>query len=134
MPGNCAAGASYCYGHNTGNVGNVYEYSQCTWWAYVRRSEMKLPVGSYMGNGQDWGNTGRRLGYLVNTTPHVGAAISFRAGQNGSSAVYGHVAIVEQVLSDGSIVTSNCGKSMNGKIYYQTIRNAASGAYTYVHY
>lgn len=39
--------------HVTGDVGNAYAFSQCTWWAYVRRHQLGLPVGSHMGNGAD---------------------------------------------------------------------------------
>ncbi len=74
VPGNCYEGMPVCYGHRTGNTvgGSAYPWSQCTWYAYRRRVYYyHLPTGSYMGNGQDWANTGRSLGYLVNCTPHV---------------------------------------------------------------
>ena len=103
-----------CYGHRTGNTvgGSAYPWSQCTWYAYRRRVYYyHLPTGSYMGNGQDWANTGRSLGYLVNRTPHVGAAMVFRAGQLGANSRYGHVAVVERVNSDGSVLISECGAS-----------------------
>jgi surface antigen len=131
VPGNCAAGATYCYGHATGNVGNAYSFSQCTWWAYIRRQQLRLPVGSYLGNGQDWANSARALGYLVNHTPHVGAAISLRGGQLGANAQYGHVAIVEQVNSN-SIIISETGSSLQGTIVSRTIYNP--GLYWYIHY
>ncbi|MCI1664086.1 CHAP domain-containing protein [Bifidobacterium crudilactis] len=131
VPGNCPAGATYCYGHRTGNVGNAYPFSQCTWWAYIRRQQLNLPVGSYLGNGQDWANSARALGYLVNHTPHVGAAISLRGGQLGANAQYGHVAIVEQVNAN-SIIISETGASLQGTIVSRTIYNP--GLYWYVHY
>ena len=132
VPGNCPQGSTYCYGHSTGNVGNAYPWSQCTWWAYIRRGQLSLPVGSYLGNGQDWGWKARALGYLVNNTPHVGAAISFKAGQLGSSPIYGHVAIVERVNSNGSILISESGSRNQGRVTYRTVYNP--GLYTYVHY
>ena len=53
VPGSCPEGSSYCYGHNTGNTvgGAAYPARQCTLWAYLRRSQLSLPVGSYMGYG-----------------------------------------------------------------------------------
>lgn len=92
--------------HADGDTGNAYEFSQCTWWAYVRRHQLGLPAGSHMGNGADWADTARRLGYWVDNTPRVGDAICFQRGQYGSDPFYGHVGIVESVGEDGSITTS----------------------------
>lgn len=135
VPGNCYEGMPVCYGHRTGNTvgGSAYPWSQCTWYAYRRRVYYyHLPTGSYMGNGQDWANTGRSLGYLVNRTPHVGAAMVFRAGQLGANRRYGHVAVVERVNSDGSVLISECGASLQGVAQWRTIYNA--GNFQYVHY
>lgn len=119
--------------HADGDTGNAYEYSQCTWWVYVRRHELGLPAGSYMGNGNMWANTARSLGYWVDNTPrHVGDIMVFRAGQEGSDSTYGHVAIVESINPDGSITTSECGSSMNGKTYSRTYTNVSD--FEYIHY
>ncbi|MBW3088465.1 CHAP domain-containing protein [Bifidobacterium sp. 82T24] len=132
VPGNCPQGSSYCYGHQTGNVGNAYPWSQCTWWAYIRRGQLSLPVGSYLGNGQDWANSARALGYYVNNTPHVGAVMVFRAGQNGHSPIYGHVAVVERINSDGSVLVSEGGSIWQGNVHYDTLYDAS--AHQFVHY
>lgn len=118
VPGNCPAGSGFCYGHYTGNTvgGSAYPARQCTLWAYQRRSALSLPVGSYMGNGGDWDNTARSLGYLVNGIPHVGAVMVFERGQRVSSwtanALYGHVAVVEKVLGNGTVLISEGGTGM----------------------
>lgn len=138
VPGQCPEGAGFCYGHATGNTvgGSAYPERQCTLWAYIRRSQLGLPVGSYMGNGADWANTARRLGYVVNRTPHVGAVMVFARGQwTGSWAadpMYGHVAVVERVNADGSVLISQGGTGFATFPAYQTIYN--TGAYEYVHY
>ncbi len=119
--------------HATGDAGNAYEFSQCTWWAYVRRHQLGLPVGSYMGNAKDWSGSARSLGYWVDNTPrNVGDIVVFQAGQEGSDSSYGHVAIVEKINPDGSIVTSECGAVMNGKTYSRTLSNVH--ALSYIHY
>jgi surface antigen len=41
--------------------------------------------------------------------PRPGDAISFHPGVHGSDPLYGHVAIVEEVKPDGSIVISQSG-------------------------
>lgn len=119
--------------HDTGDTGNAYAFSQCTWWAYVRRHQLGLPVGSYFGNGQQWADSARAHGYWVDSTPrHVGDIMVFRAGQEGSSPIYGHVAIVEAINPDGSITTSECGASYNGKTFSRTFTNV--GDFQYIHY
>lgn len=118
-------------GHPTGDSGNAYPFSQCTWWAYVRRHQLGLPVGSYFGNGAQWADSARRLGYQVNHTPSVGAIMVFARGQLGANAIYGHVAIVERVNSDGSVTTSECGASLHGRTFSRRIYN--TGAFWYIH-
>ncbi|MFD0705468.1 CHAP domain-containing protein [Alloscardovia venturai] len=117
--------------HPTGDTGNAYPFSQCTWWAYTRRHQLGLPVGSYFGNGGQWANSARKLGYTVDHTPEVGAIMVFAPGQAGSDPTYGHVAIVEKINSDGSIVTSECGAVMQGKTYSKTYTNTAD--FQYIH-
>ena len=138
VPGNCAEGSKSCYGHDTGNTvgGSAYPARQCTLWAYLRRSQLGLPVGSYMGNGAEWANTGRRLGYLVNRTPHVGAVMVFARGQRvgnwNADWQYGHVAVVERVNADGSVLISEGGTGFSTFPAYETIYNP--GDYEYVNY
>jgi surface antigen/peptidoglycan hydrolase CwlO-like protein len=138
VPGGCPEGSSYCYGHNTGNTvgGSAYPYKQCTLWAYLRRSALSLPVGSYMGNGGEWAAKGRALGYLVNNTPHFGAAMVFLPGQMVTNwradYTYGHVAIVEQVLSGDRVLISEGGTGFSTFPTSEIVYNASS--YQYVHY
>lgn len=87
----------------------TYERFQCTWWAFIRRRQIGKPVDPYMGNGGFWADKARNLGMSVGGGPRPGDAISFRPGVHGSSPAYGHVAIVEQVNDDGSIIISQSG-------------------------
>ncbi|RBP99793.1 CHAP domain-containing protein [Bifidobacterium xylocopae] len=119
--------------HATGDAGNAYEFSQCTWWAYVRRHQLGLPVGSHMGNGCQWAASARSLGYWVDNTPrNVGDVMVFNAGQEGTDPQYGHVAIVESINPDGSITTSECGVSKAGKTYSHTYTNIHD--FQFIHY
>ncbi|OXN00603.1 lytic transglycosylase domain-containing protein, partial [Bifidobacterium vansinderenii] len=87
----------------------TYELYQCTWWASVRRAQIGKPVDPYMGNGGQWNEKGLALGYSVSGAPRPGDVIVFEPGVHGSSRVYGHVAVVEQVNGDGSILISQSG-------------------------
>jgi surface antigen len=119
--------------HATGDSGNAYSFSQCTWWVYVRRHQLGLPVGSHFGDGHQWASSAQALGYWVDNTPrNVGDIMVFRTGQEGSSSTYGHVAIVEKINADGSVVTSECGSSYNGKTFTRTFTNVHD--FQYIHY
>lgn len=108
--------------HDTGDTGNAYSWSECTWWAYVRRHQLHLPVGSYLGNGEDWAASARRLGYWVDGTPRSpGDVMVFAAGQDGASVEYGHVAIVERINDDGTVLISECGSAYHGVTHYRTL-------------
>lgn len=117
--------------HPTGDVGNAYEFSQCTWWVYIRRHELGLPAGSHMGNGNQWAATARKLGYWVDNNPQVGDAMVFAAGQEGADPLYGHVAVVEKV-ENGSVTISETGASLNGKTMSRTFTNIHD--FEYVHF
>lgn len=109
--------------HPSGDVGNAYPFSQCTWWCYIRRHQLGLPCASYFGNGCQWAASARRLGYVVNNTPSVGAIAVFQPGQDGAVYPYGHVAIVEAINPDGSITISECNAWNNGRIDTRRIYN-----------
>ena len=74
--------ANFNPNHATGDVGNAYEFSQCTWWVYVRRHQLGLPAGSHMGNGCQWADSARALGYWL-ITRRAMSAISSCSPQAG---------------------------------------------------
>ncbi|WP_404997455.1 glucosaminidase domain-containing protein [Enterococcus faecalis] len=86
--------------------GNSYAWGNCTQYVYNRITQLGKHVDLTMGNGQDWDETGRVRGYNVTNTPKAGMAASFPAGVLGSDPTYGHVAFVEKVFKDGSILIS----------------------------
>ena len=118
--------------HPSGDTGDAYAFSQCTWWAYRRRHELGLPVGSHLGDGRQWAAAARALGYWVDRTPRVGDVMVFQPGQEGASRSYGHVAVVERVNADGSVTTSECGASLGGVPMSRTIRDV--DRFEFIHY
>lgn len=81
-------------------AGNRYAYGNCTWYAYNRRAALGRPIGSFWGNANTWDESGIAAGFAVNKTPAPGAILQDNSGY------YGHVAIVEKVNPNGSIVIS----------------------------
>lgn len=109
----------------------TYPFGQCTWWVAIRRAQIGRPVPGNMGNGKDWANSARAHGMKVDHTPEVGAVLVFQPGQLYADPVYGHVAFVEQVLDDGSIITSETSGGRGGVGFSRHIYNAS--VFEYVH-
>ena len=85
------------------NGSGSYPQGQCTWYVYNRAYQLGIKIDSFMGNGGDWAS---KAGYSVSHEPKLHTALSFVQGQAGSDPTYGHVAFVEQVKDDGSILIS----------------------------
>lgn len=127
-----AVPADFNPNHATGDTaGNAYPWSQCTWWVYIRRKQLDLPVGSYFGNGAEWANSAKALGYWVDNNPQVGDVMVFARGQEGASSIYGHVAVVEKV-ENGVVTTSESGASLQGSIISRTFTNIHD--FQYIHF
>lgn len=76
-----------------GTYANEYDAGQCTWYVASRR---KVP--SNWGNANTWYYGAETDGWAVGVTPRVGAIAWTNAGY------YGHVALVEQMSSNGTQV------------------------------
>ncbi|WP_223804741.1 CHAP domain-containing protein [Lactococcus protaetiae] len=120
---------------NIGNYGTqAYAYKQCTWWVYNRAKEFGITYDSYMGNGADWQH---KAGYQVTMTPTLHSAVSFSAGQMvggqwQADPQYGHVAFVENIHSDGSILISQSGTGFSTVFTYQVLTKAQASQLHYV--
>ena len=123
-----SSGGSYA-GYRAGSVGNRYAYGNCTWYAYERRAAMGMAVGSFWGNGGSWAYSARAAGYAVNNTPSYGAVL-VEAGSPG------HVAVVESVAADGTVVVSEMNNGAYGGfniINNRTISAGQAAVYQYIH-
>lgn len=107
----------------------TYNYRQCTWFAWNRARDFGISYSPYMGNGQDWQNA---VGYTVTTNPVLHSVVSFKAGQFGFSAQYGHVAFVEAIHPDGSILVSESGLGYSSLFVYQVFTAAEASQLHYV--
>ena len=117
--------------------GSTYAHGQCTWWAAIRRAQIGKPVDGYMGNGGDWGTRARALGYDVGSSPRPGDAISFGRGVLSADTTYGHIAVVEEVHEDGSILISEANVRGVGVVSTRTLTAAqlaaAGDGVTFIH-
>lgn len=97
---------SSAYWYSRGNIyyATGYGMPNCTCYAYGRAGEiMNGFVNLPMGNGGQWWDR-VDSSFLKGQTPALGAVICFHSP---SGAHAGHVAVVEVINADGSIITSN---------------------------
>ena len=62
-----------------------------------------------MGHSYMWAANAKQHGYPTGGTIQLGDVMSFERGVLGASGEYGHVAIVEEIHEDGSILISASG-------------------------
>lgn len=110
-------------------AGNRYSYGYCTWYAYNRRAELGRPVGSFWGDAITWAYHARSSGYLVNNAPAPGAVLH----DPNIAPPWGHVAIVESVHGDGSILISEMNYTGWNRVSTRTIPAAQAANYSYIH-
>ncbi|MFC3928240.1 CHAP domain-containing protein [Streptococcus caprae] len=107
----------------------TYPWGQCTWYVYNRAQELGYSFDAYMGNGGDWQY---KAGYETSHEPKVGAALSFSPGQAGADGTYGHVAIVEAIAEDGTVLISESNAMGLGVVSYRTFSADQAAQFTYV--
>lgn len=80
---------------------NGYAAGWCTWWAASRRNEVGMGIPGNWGNAISWKSRSINAGYSYSNKPST-YSIAYFPGIN-------HVAFVEKVYSDGSILISEMG-------------------------
>lgn len=88
--------------------------ANCVGYAAGRFNEIlgkgKFVYFQYPPNAEDFYDTAIAAGLAVGTKPQLGAIICWAKGKTWTSADgAGHVAVVEEIKSDGSIITSESG-------------------------
>ncbi len=98
----------------TGGAGNAFPYGACTWYADQRYHDLH---GTYVpwtnnANAWQWPQRADDYGWRVSPTPQVGAIMVLQSGVQGASWL-GHVAIVEQLEGNGSVIASSMNWGAN---------------------
>lgn len=115
---------SYYYADN-----DFYKYGyglpNCTCYAWGRFYELSgIRPALSLGDAEEWYSYSD--GYSRGQTPKLGAVACWRSGTVGNdSDGSGHVAIVEQINADGSILTSN--SAYGGSLFYTETLTKESG-------
>ena len=109
-----------------------YAAGNCTQYVYNRILQLDGAISTTMGNGMDWGASGKTYGYDVSNTPKAGTAVSFQPSVAGADKTYGHVAFVEHVYPDGSILISEMNAAGLGIVSFRIIDANTVSLLTYI--
>ncbi|EOH92421.1 hypothetical protein UAW_03086 [Enterococcus haemoperoxidus ATCC BAA-382] len=120
------------YTGETYSGSEAYAAGNCTQYVYNRIVQLDGSVETTMGNGMDWGSTGKANGYEVSNKPKAGTAVSFQPTVAGADGTYGHVAFVEHVYDDGSILISEMNVAGLGIVSFRVIDKDTANTLAYV--
>ena len=100
----------------------------CTWYANGRLRELGFDSSSLdklYGNANDWDDEARAAGITLSHTPQVGVIAQWESG---------HVAVVEKVNADGTILISESSYASSGRLnyLYETRTISASNPNNYI--
>lgn len=107
---------------------NGYDRGYCTWHASNRRTAVGKPIPANLGNASTWKVRAQLAGIPTGPTPQKYAVI-----WTPPRDYYGHVAFVEEVYPDGSILVSEM--NVRGwNVYSEKVLSAAQAAgYFYIY-
>lgn len=120
--------AGFAFGTSAIYSANGYDYGWCTWHAANRRKEIGRPIPSNLGNAISWLSVARRAGLPAGDVPQAGAVIYHK-----NIGGLGHVAFVEKINEDGSILVSDMNYPAWGRVTYRTIGPAEFGSYAFIY-
>lgn len=122
------ASAGFAFGTSAIYSANGYDYGWCTWHAANRRKEIGRPIPSNLGNAISWLSVARRAGLATGDTPQAGAVLYHK-----NIGGLGHVAFVEKINEDGSMLVSDMNYPSWGRVTYRTIGPAEFGSYAFIY-
>ncbi len=102
-------------------TGNPFPKDQCTWWADERYHQLAGYYIPWTGNANSWAAQAKKYaGWVVSSQATSPAIICLQAGVQLADPTYGHVAVVESINADGSVVCSN--SNWAGHVYPDVVR------------
>lgn len=107
---------------------NGYDYGWCTWHAANRRAETGNPLPTNLGNAISWYSRAAGSGMGVGGAPQAGSV----AWHNNIGGL-GHVAYVESVNEDGSLLISDMNYPSWGRVTYRTVAPSEFGSYKFIY-
>ncbi len=120
--------SGFSFGSSAVYGGNGYTYGYCTWHAANRRIAIGRPIPKNLGNAITWLRAAQAAGIPTGSTPRAGAVL-----WHGDIGGLGHVAFVEKVNADGSILVSDMNYPIWGRVTYRTVAPGDMGRYRFIY-
>ncbi|KYC40829.1 hypothetical protein WA1_24720 [Scytonema hofmannii PCC 7110] len=118
------------------SMSNPNAKGNCTWYASGRVKELGRNtnlVNQLVADANQWDDQARAAGIQTSRTPQVGAIAQWEANNNNG---FGHVAVVEKVNGDGTVVISESSYSATSgsswDFLYRTRTISANSPSTYL--
>lgn len=129
-PAPAPVGSQFAFGSEPLYGGNGYSYGYCTWHAANRRIAIGKPLPRNLGNAVSWASLAAASGLSVSGTPVAGAVLWHKNTYIGGG--FGHVAFVEEVRPDGSILVSDMNYGGWNTITTRIIKKGEFGNYLFI--
>lgn len=129
--GSASSSFGYSFGSSPLYGGNGYSYGYCTWWAANRREQIGKPIPRNFGNANTWASLAQSAGFAVDGSPRTGDVLWHK--NTYIAGGYGHVAFVESVNPDGSILVSDMNYGGWNTVTQRTIKPSEFGLYLFIH-
>jgi surface antigen len=126
--GNGYSSSFSSYGYEASYGGNGYDYGWCTWHAANRRNATGNPIPNNLGNAISWLTLAQSAGLSTGSEPRTGAVL-YHTNVGG----LGHVAFVEKVNGNGSLLVSDMNYPLWGTVTYRTISPSEVSSYRFIY-
>ncbi|MCD2137787.1 lysozyme family protein [Salinicoccus halitifaciens] len=112
----------------------IHPEGECTYYVDNRRREIGAPLeNSRLGDAGSWTPKAKASGMSTGSEPRAGAVMVYGYCQLNVSCRYGHVAFVETVNDDGSVVVSEMNWEAHNVINYRTVSASDASQLEYIY-
>ncbi len=126
-----SSNAQFAFGNQPLYGGNGYSYGYCTWHAANRRAAAGKPIPRNLGNAVTWATLAAQAGLGVDGTPRAGDVLWHK--NTYTAGGFGHVAFVERINKDGSILVSDMNYAGWNVVSTRTVKQGEFGNYLFIH-
>lgn len=116
------------------DYGGIHPEGECTYYAENRRREIGAPLdNARLGDAGSWIPKAKASDMATGDEPKVGAVMVYEYCQLNVSCRYGHVAVVEAINDDGSVVISEMNWDGHNVINFRTVSASDADQLNYIY-